>query len=173
MPEGAIQQGIDVIICITCKNNLPESSFNKKASKKNGLNGECRECGKSRSWYGAFRKTTQKTREYKRKWYAENKEMCDARSLAWYHRNPVKGMARANRYKTRKILRMPIWANAKKIERIYDLASWASRFTSEPLEVDHIIPLKGRIASGLHVENNLQIISRRENRSKSNKFTGY
>jgi 5-methylcytosine-specific restriction endonuclease McrA len=38
-------------------------------------------------------------------------------------------------------------------------------------EVDHIIPLQGKLASGLHVYNNLQIITQSENRSKNNKYT--
>ena len=37
-------------------------------------------------------------------------------------------------------------------------------------EVDHIIPLQGKIVSGLHIHTNMQIIPKRENCRKSNKF---
>ena len=66
--------------------------------------------------------------------------------------------------------RTPSWANMQKIELIYQLSRWASKFTDEPLEVDHIIPLHGKNISGLHVETNLQILTRSENRAKSNNF---
>jgi hypothetical protein len=37
-------------------------------------------------------------------------------------------------------------------------------------EIDHIIPLQGKLVSGLHVWNNLRVIPQTENRSKYNNY---
>lgn len=62
-----------------------------------------------------------------------------------------------------KLKRTPKWADQEKIKEIYQNCP-------EGLTVDHIIPLKGKLVSGLHVENNFQYLSVEENSSKNNKY---
>lgn len=57
----------------------------------------------------------------------------------------------------------PSWANIDKIKSIYSKCL-------EGNHIDHIIPLRGNLVCGLHVENNLQEISATENITKSNSF---
>jgi len=63
-----------------------------------------------------------------------------------------------------------LWANQEAIAAIYARAALPTRTTGRIHVVDHIIPLKGRTVSGLHVENNLRIVERFENARKSNKW---
>lgn len=68
--------------------------------------------------------------------------------------------------KTRKALklaRVPSWADLGKIQEIYSNCPVG-------YHVDHIVPLQGKLVSGLHVENNLQYLRAEENLKKSNKY---
>ena len=60
--------------------------------------------------------------------------------------------------------RTPGWADLKKIKEIY-------LNCPEDKEVDHIIPLQGKRVSGLHVEDNLQYLSKSENCRKGNRYS--
>ena len=62
------------------------------------------------------------------------------------------------------------WANKKAIRAIYAERDRLNDLGDEKYVVDHIIPCKGRLVSGLHVENNLRVITWRENAAKLNKY---
>lgn len=68
-----------------------------------------------------------------------------------------------------KLQATPGWANKEAIKSIYKQREEISKSTGIVHHVDHIIPLRGKYVSGLHVENNLQIIPAKENLSKNNK----
>lgn len=63
-----------------------------------------------------------------------------------------------------------LWADKAKIDEIYEECRRVTRETGVQHHVDHIIPLQGRLVCGLHVENNLRIITASENCSKHNKL---
>ena len=77
--------------------------------------------------------------------------------------NKPTSVARSAKYKAAKLQAIPVWACLTTIAKIYAECP-------ENLVVDHIIPLQGRGVCGLHVEYNLQYLTRLENSKKYNKF---
>jgi hypothetical protein len=65
---------------------------------------------------------------------------------------------------------LPPWADKKAIRAVYIKARQLTVETGIKYEVDHIIPSNHELVCGLHVENNLQILTESENIKKSNSF---
>lgn len=109
-------------------------------------------------------------REWRERNPERNAELADkhretrlAAQRRWRFRNREKMRAACAEYAAMKFRAVPPWADLEDIKRIY-------RRCPEGLEVDHIVPLKGRNVCGLHVSNNLQYLTRAQNMSKANKW---
>lgn len=92
------------------------------------------------------------------------KQLAAEAALRWSRNNPGKANARSARYNAAKLQRTPPWAVLELIELIY--AECPTGY-----EVDHVVPLRGRNVSGLHVHYNLQYLPEQLNKIKSNKFS--
>jgi len=102
-----------------------------------------------------------------RRWYAANVEQARAATSKWQKEHPAKALAKSMAYRAAKMQQMPKWADVAAIEWVYQNA-WEMRKAGHDVHVDHVVPLQGKSVRGLHVHNNLQIISAKANRSKSN-----
>lgn len=102
--------------------------------------------------------------EYTRAWGQANPERAAATRKAYRKNNPEIVAAALLRRKRRVERATPPWANDAAIKQIYLDARAAG------MDVDHVIPIKGKLVSGLHVESNLQLLSPSENKRKNNKF---
>lgn len=103
-------------------------------------------------------------------WGKLNRHKSNAISKRYRENNKIKIYAHTALMRSKRNKRFPKWANKNKISLFYKLAACLTRITGIKHEVDHIIPLQGKNVSGLHIENNLQVITSEENKSKSNKF---
>lgn len=64
----------------------------------------------------------------------------------------------------------PAWANIEKINQIYRLARDMEQRDGVKRHVDHVVPLRHQLVCGLHVHNNLEILTALENMQKHNRF---
>jgi hypothetical protein len=103
-------------------------------------------------------KNKQRAAEYGKKYRAENKALCNFL---------------CQRRKIDLLNRTPKWLSKDDlwfIKEAYELAILRSKLTKVQWHVDHIIPLRGKYVSGLHVPQNLRVVTWKENQSKTNKF---
>lgn len=88
----------------------------------------------------------------------------------WKAANPGRVRNLRKTYKLRVQRQCPAWADRFAIDAMYEIAARLRQETGLDWHVDHIIPLKGEIVSGLHVHTNLQIMLGADNMSKGNRF---
>ncbi len=105
-----------------------------------------------------------------RLYYKANKEKEAARGRRYRAAHPEKGTEKAAWRKLVLLQRTPPWVNRDKIKKLYAESQRLTDATGIQHSVDHIIPLNGKLISGLHVETNLQILTLAENSAKSNKW---
>lgn len=105
-------------------------------------------------------------RETTRKWAATNPRRKREMDLEFKAKNPAKVTSYKARYRAARRQATPPWLNEaqiSQIESVYEEARRLSQETGVPYEVDHIVPLAGKVVSGLHVPWNLRAIPKVEN----------
>ena len=144
---------------LQCQKNQEHSNLRYKTT------GACISCAKDKlkirratpeGKAGALKSTLQ--------WREKNYEKTLAYSRQYHRDNRARYNAHWYKYHADQMQRTPAWADVTKIVAIYEMAK------QQGLSVDHIIPLRGKRVSGLHVEYNLQLIPLLENVRKSNCF---
>jgi hypothetical protein len=108
--------------------------------------------------------------ERQRIWRLANPEKLKKASQNWLKNNQHKNAMKKRHRDASKMQRTPVWLNDGhkfEIECVYKYCS-SLRSIHLKYEVDHIVPLQGKNVSGFHLPWNLQVITERENRSKSN-----
>lgn len=128
-------------------------------------------------------KNRQAHKDYMKQWHLKNAEAQAKYRAAYQKSNPEyfvkyrkensgKINAKTRKRQVAKLQRTPQWLDSVdllEMDCIYTYAASLRRIGLK-YEVDHIIPLQGKRASGLHVPSNLQVITEKENRSKHNRM---
>ena len=156
--------------CTKCQQTKPFDGFYKRLRSPDGLEAWCKGCRleHNRKWVA---KNKDRHGELTRSWYERNREQHLENSRAWYSVNRHRKLATASKREERCKLATPKWIDMEQIHAIYKGAREMTERFGVLFEVDHIIPLQGKMVSGLNVPDNLQVLARYENRSKLNKIT--
>lgn len=159
-------------ICASCKEEKELSGFKKNAKCKGGVVGKCKVCVNTyqKGWRMANPNHPKGNRsEVRARYYDKNKEDILECSKTYRENNLPKYAFYAMKRHTTKLNATPSWLTKNQLREIatfYEVASWYS----EPMHVDHIIPLQGKKVCGLHVPWNLQVIPAVDNIRKGNRF---
>ena len=95
--------------------------------------------------------------------YNANQNTQAERFKRWQQNNKDKVRLKSANERAARLQRLPAWADAESIKEFY-------LNCPEGYHVDHVIPLRGKEVSGLHVIENLQYLLAKENMSKGNKY---
>lgn len=114
-----------------------------------------------------------KTYQSRREWAAKNREKDRAYSAEWRANNKSHIMSLTRKRQAAQKLRTPPWFNKEHlwmVKEAYELTKMREKIFGFKWHVDHIVPLQGKIVSGLHVPWNLQVIPASENIRKGNRW---
>lgn len=180
--EAAIPKPVQPKMCKDCGADITDTYTSKWGMR-------CAAC--KAEYHRAYRKANaERIAEKKRLWKLANPEHVKAKDRAYAVANPDKrakararwdatnpgatAAAKAANHSARK-KRVPTWLSDDDkwmLTQAYALAALRTKIFGFPWHVDHIIPLNGKVVSGLHVPYNVQVIPAVENLRKSNKLDG-
>jgi hypothetical protein len=137
--------------------------------------GECLECRKIalKEWRNKNPHRVKQHNDTQYLKYPQQKELWAARAKRYASANKDKTNQKTKAYQAAKINRVPKWVDSEEmwlIQEAYDLAVKRTKLFGFSWHVDHIVPLRGKIVSGLHTIGNLQVIPGIENVKKANRF---
>lgn len=161
-------------ICAACNTEKTESEFRAKKDTKDGLHPWCVNCCRE---YGRqhYRKNKQTYIDKAKTWIKNNAESRTNTNAKYKKNNRAKHTADTAMYRAAKDQRTPKWLtefDLLHIKCLYQVAAMRTRESGEPWHVDHVIPLRGKNVSGLHVPSNMRVIRGEDNVRKKNTYEG-
>lgn len=122
-------------------------------------------------WLSEYKvRNREKILTYKLRYREKNRDKQSSYGKSWRLANRSRVNARAARHRSELICATPKWADLQAIDDLYFAAIGLRNTVGQPIEVDHIVPLRSKIVCGLHCEANLQLLLVGDNRRKSNTY---
>ena len=154
--------GVPMKHCSSCNTLKPLSDFNVRKLSKDGRAAKCTNCMRA---YKRARYAESPLEQFETKLRAKINEKLRCQSDRVY--NNAWNAWHAAKARDR----VPPWVKfTRDILPVYRRLLAGKQIGPGGWIVDHIIPLKGKAVSGLHVPNNLQALPFAENSSKNNAF---
>ena len=107
--------------------------------------------------------------EYRSIWYDTNRVNILQRSRQWRQDNIARVNAWSAKRRASIFKATPSWVDYEAITSIYEQSQELSKLTGIEHHVDHYYPINGKAVCGLHVAENLQVITKQENLDKGDK----
>lgn len=180
-------------VCTRCKESKSLDDFGNSRAGKLGKVERCKSCviavhktriendpeyrrmrnALSAKWK---RDNPTKVNESAARWRNANKSKVKEIGKRWTSNNLAKAAEKAMKRHAMKLRAIPALTeddmdfNGLAMREAYELAKHRQNLTGVKWEVDHRVPLISDIVCGLHYFQNIQVITEKENRVKSNKY---
>lgn len=103
-------------------------------------------------------------------WKKANPDKVKASTSAHYRKKKAYYHAAVYERRAAEIKASTPWADTEAVSEYYRAAVTLNKyFGAGYFEVDHIVPLRSKLVCGLHTEANLQLLPRKQNRTKGNR----
>lgn len=168
----AVQLSADIKECRRCHTEKPIEDFVRSKAYKSGIDTICVQCNRNKvtEWRASGKRNAkQEYSNYTKKYPGKIAAYARLRrSMDPIPSRIASAKSRVNR--ERRLVKWDIELTNFVTSEAHKLRLLRNKITRFSWHVDHIIPLKGKVVSGLHVWNNLQVIPAEINQRKTNKY---